>query len=206
MNTPHPHSIETWLDALRGRDETRETAELRRLFKHNAMPVPELDPDKRAIFIKNLRQQGGFKTGSAKTSIMSRIRRMFAQANGHGLALAASVTVLGIGLSLTWQLGVERKADWPDEYLEQGIVMRGGEQGIRIVVQDPRALANKISDVLARYQLPMRRLEQGDLIQIQAKVPAGHAARSELLGLGVSTPSHGRLSLILTAQNSRISH
>ena len=98
---------------------------------------------------------------------------------------------------VTWRLGVEQGAQVPSGYTETDIVMRGDEQAQRMVTSNPHELANRIGEVLARHQLPLRRVENGPLVQIQAKVPAMHQAQIELMSLNVHVPPHGRLNLLL---------
>ena len=197
MNTTHTPDPETWLDGLHGQKHSPETQMLRQLIQANPMPVPELDPQRREVFIKNLHQRGAFHAQNKGFRFMARMREFFAVTQGHGFALAASVAMLGIGLSLTWRMGVEEGSQATPSYTEPDIVMRGDEQAQRLVATNPRELANRIGDLLARYQLPLRRVENGPLVLIQAKVPEGHPARNELTHLGVQVPAHGRLNLLL---------
>ena len=197
MTTTHTPDPETWLDGLHGQQQSAETQMLRQLIQAAPTPVPELDPQRREAFIQSLHQRGAFHTQNKGFRFMARVRELLAITHGRGLALAASVAMLGIGLSLTWRMGVEEGTQAMPPYMEPDIVMRGDEQAQRMVTPAPRDVANQIGDLLARHQLPFRRVENGPLVQIQAKVPVGHPVRNELTHLGVQVPAHGRLNLLL---------
>jgi hypothetical protein len=191
--TPDP---ESWLAGLQGQADTREAELLRRLIQANPTPTPDLDPAKQDAFIRDLRWKGAFANSQAG-NWLARLREWLTPFQGHGLALAASVAMIGIGLSLSWRMGAEHGAKAPGDFAEPDIVMRGDEQAQRMVTANPRELANRIGEVLAKYQLPLRRVENGPLVQIQAKVPPGHPVRDELARQGVQVPAHGRLNLLL---------
>ena len=194
----HPNpDPETWLTRLNGDKPTPEADLIRKLIQANPTPTPALTQHKQETFISELRRQAAFAPQKAEPGWLVILHTIFTNFQGHGVAVMATVAVLGIGLSLTWRIGIEPSATVPAGYQESDIVMRGDEQAQRLITPNPRALANRISEVLARHQLPLRRVENGPLVQIQAKVPAGHPARDELTKLGVHVPTHGRMNLLL---------
>lgn len=198
MPTTQATDPETWLAGLNGQTPNPEAALLRRLVQANPTPEPALNWNRREAFISGLRSRGAFQKRGGNAGFKRWISQIVAARHGYRLALAASIAVLGIGLNLTWRLGIEQGAEVTRApYADPDIVMRGDEQAQRMITPNPRTLANQIGEVLVRHQLPLRRVENGPLVQIQAKVPVGHPARMELERLNIHVPPHGRLNLLL---------
>lgn len=124
--------------------------------------------------------------------------------NQSWFTLAASVAVLGIGLSLFIQIEKQEILKPPASLAISGdgpIVMRGDEAPQRLSVPAGESIstrADRIEAVLQRHHLKYRRTPaDGSNLQIQAKVPVDSPARSELRALGVELPEHERLNVIV---------
>ncbi len=87
-------------------------------------------------------------------------------------------------------------------------IERGGGSGHTLQVADPSAFAAQLQATLERYQVPVRRLEEAGVIQLQARLPAGSLApqsklSAELQALGVQwvplADGAGRLDVRLRA-------
>ena len=102
MNSQSSPDPETWLSGLRGDAPTPEASLLRNLIQSNPTQVPELDAQRREHFIRNLRKQGAFSTPSVVQNwVAGNLQALLSIFYGHGLAMVASIAVLGIGLSVT---------------------------------------------------------------------------------------------------------
>jgi hypothetical protein len=124
-------------------------------------------------------------------------------ANQSKYALAASVAVLAIGLTIFMQQSQQDAQTQPDE-----VVFRGNEQAQRLSAPagtTPAQLADQIETVLKaqaqkdpsiRYT---RKQISPTVVQIQAKVTPQSEAAKALTQLGVVMPEHGRLNLVIEA-------
>jgi hypothetical protein len=148
--------------------------------------------------LKRTRQEGIFAS-TAKPSPQNLLHAGWGRfktiaSNQQWFAIAASVAVLGIGLTLFMQQH-DNTAD------DSAVIMRGDEATQRLTVQANQTaaqVAGQIEAVLQLHQLPYRRTELNNGgVQIQCKVPKHSPSRQMLLTLGLSVPEHERLNVLV---------
>lgn len=206
MHTPFAFDSAECLAALRGGDRTRDTGNapsrrvgtlLRQLMQQRTTAMDSATFDAEPL-IARLRAAGALNSRPMPWLLRLLLRwrkvKQLPLVRGRWLAVLAGVALLIVVPRLWFSsapTGVASDAD------DSATVMRGGEPAQRIAVPDPKARADRIAEVLARNALPMRRVEHGGQIEIQAKVPAGNAAVRELEALAVRVPDSGRMSLVI---------
>jgi hypothetical protein len=185
---------------------------MRVLFKQRAealAKVPEqviVDPSKSRLeqAWQTLRQQAvaeGLWSNQAAATVSQPTRSATIAANQSKYALAASVAVLAIGLTIFMQQSQQDAQNQQDE-----VVFRGDEQAQRlagVTEASAKQFADKIETVLKtqaqkdpsiRYT---RKQISPTVVQIQAKVTPQSEAAKALVQLGVVIPEHGRLNLVI---------
>ncbi len=218
MNTPKTiTSTDLWLAGCKGQalspaqqssSHYAEGSLIRSLFysrfhgqnEQTSLPTPtELSEQRHWQQILNRSRQEGLFVSTAKPTPQNppyagwgRFKTM--ASNQQWFALAASVAVLGIGLTLFMQ----QHDDIADD---SAVIMRGDEEAQRLTVQANKTaaqVAGQVEEVLRQHQLSYRRTELNNGgLQIQAKVPRDSPARNALLALGLTMPEHERLNLLI---------
>ena len=135
---------------------------------------------------------------TAKASRLPRWRRL--AANQPVWAWVAGIAALAVLLPWPFQPSPgTNDAGLGDA--DTGVVMRGGA-AVQVLLapnaQAVRAHADQLGLLLARYQVPCRRVDLADgSIQFQARVAVGSPLARDLQAMGVTVPVHGRLNLLI---------
>lgn len=211
--TPHPPTIDAWLDGLTGQPPgagthpaTREGDMIRQLLaaqaaqlqaQAQAQPDPAQAEAHWAGVLQRVRAAQSLPMAAPRPTstgwLQAALHALGRWASPQGGMALAAVAVLGLAAALVLRPGAPVEAD------EEPTLFRGDEAVTRLTVPASalEPTLRRITTVLEQHQVAylLKRLNHG--AQVQAKLVPGSPAAQALLALNIRVPAHGRVNLLV---------
>ena len=203
--SPDDDQLELWMQALSGRARSSMSApaatstEAVASWLHREVKRRESDQAANDVWeakvLQHIREAGLYEPRTPNLLLRLRLATRGHRSIGSR-ALSAGAAALGIAALFLIAYPTWMAPDQVDPSSASELRGDGDSQTLRR--PDPEAVGAEVMKVLMSHQLKSRRLNGSEgSIQIQAFVPNGHQARSELVALGIPVPDHGRLNLLI---------